>query len=354
MKVIFIIANMSGGGSERVISILANKFIEKNIDTSIVMTAGNTVAYELDSKVETVSMGSTTGGSMKKRLERIKNMRAFFSKDENKDAILISFGPGTSFYTVMADMGLKHKLIISERNNPGACPHPILRNIVYRKADVLSFQTKMAMECFPKSIQRKGVVIANPIRNDLIEPYKGEREQTVVAVGRLEPQKNYPLLLTAFSIFKKNNPDWTLHIYGQGFLLEELKASLADLEINDTSVIFEGFCKDVNERIKKSGMYVLSSDFEGISNALLEAMALEIPVISTDCPIGGSSMCIENGLNGMLTPVGNAKALADAMDYMANHTSEALKMGVEAGEIRRIYSEDNITNSWIKVLEEIK
>ena len=352
MKVVFTIANMAGGGSERVISILANQFVKRGIDTAILMTAGNTIEYALDSKVETVSMGGTSGGSMKKRIERISAMRQYFMQEGNKDAVLVAFGPGTAFYTWMSSLGLGNKLIISERNDPSACPHPILRNMVYNRASRLVFQTYQARDCFPKRIAQRGEVIPNPIKPNLPEPYVRERPKTVVAVGRLEDQKNYPLLIKAFSEFHKEFGEYSLHIYGKGYLEEELKRlSYNELELTDKNVIFEGFRTDVNDCIRNAGMYILSSDYEGISNALIEALAMGIPTISTDCPIGGSAMCIKDGVSGLLVPVGDATKLAEAMKKLAENEEYASLLGQKALEIRNKYDENTITENWINIIK---
>ena len=220
MKVIFVIVSMGGGGAERVISILANQFVKRGIDVTIMMTAGDEVAYELDERIHLFCAGKSSGGSMKKRIDRIKNMRKVFK--ENRDSIIISFGPGTSFFAVTADLFLKHKFIISERNDPAICPYPKLRNIVYNRAEKLVFQTEDAMRCFPQKMQQKGCVIPNPISGKLPEPYAGVRQKTIVAVGRLEDQKNYVLLINAFHKFHEEYPDYELHIYGKGSLQEKL------------------------------------------------------------------------------------------------------------------------------------
>ena len=174
MKIIFVMVNMAGGGAERVISILANRFVKLGYQVAILMTAGDTVAYELDPAIELFCAGSVSGGSMKKRLERIKNMRRFLKK--NRDAVLVSFGPGTSFFTVLADLFLDHPLCISERNDPAACGHPYLRNLIYARADRLVFQTEDAMQSFPEKLRKKGCVIPNPVMKGLPSAFVGERE----------------------------------------------------------------------------------------------------------------------------------------------------------------------------------
>lgn len=347
MKVIFVIVSMGGGGAERVISILANQFVKKGIDVTIMMTAGDEVAYELDERIHLFCAGETSGGSMKKRIERIRNMRRFFK--ENRDSIIISFGPGTSFFAVVADLFLGHTFIISERNDPAICPYPKLRNMVYNRAKELVFQTEDALKCFPAGIQKKGCVIPNPISAKLPAPYEGERQKIIVAVGRLEDQKNYPLLLRAFQKFHALHEDYELHIYGQGSLKESLEAQIEGLGLTD-SVLLKGFQKNVPEQIKTAGIYVLSSDYEGVSNALLEAMAVGLPVVATDCPIGGCSLCIEDGSNGLLIPVGNEEELVKALRRLAEEPALAAGMGRKAAKVRERFSEENIAARWEAIL----
>ena len=348
MKVIFVIVSMAGGGAERVISILANRFVKKGIDVSIVMTAGDTVAYELDSKVELYCAGEVTGGSVLKRVKRIKNMRDYFKK--SRDAVIISFGPGTSFFAVLADLFLKHPFVISERNDPAACPHPKLRNLVYRRADRIIYQTKDAMECFPPALQKKGCVIPNPLKEGLPEVFNGEREKTIVAVGRLETQKNYGLLLEAFAAFIQKHPEYMLHIYGKGSLEKELKEKAKAVGVS-SNIVWEGFQTDVLSKIGRAGMYVISSDYEGISNAMLEAMAIGLPVVATDCPIGGASMCIQDGVNGLLVPCRDKNALTDALLKLAKDRELARKIGREATNVRESFAEETISNLWIDQAE---
>jgi len=348
MKILFTIANMVGGGSERVLANLANDFVNKGHEVAILMTAGNDIAYELDSKVKTFSIGSRTGGSVIGRIKRIFAMRKAFRQDKNQ--VIVSFGTETNMFALLAGIGLKNKIVISERNDPNQCGFAKIRDMIYPLAEGHVFQTEDAKKCFSKKIQSKSVVIPNPLKEELPSACEGERRKEIAAVGRLTPQKNHKLLLKAFRLFCEKHPDYKLVIFGQGELEQELKDYAKTLELED-KVVWKGFAADVLEQIRESAMYVLSSDYEGISNSLAEAMAIGLPVISTDCPIGGSKMCIEHGVNGMLVPIQDERALAEAMCYLAENEDVAKNMGRKACEIRTSLSQDVISEMWLSVLQ---
>ena len=156
--------------------------------------------------------------------------------------------------------------------------------------------------------------------------------------------------MDAFAGFHQNFPEYELHIFGQGSLEKELRNRAAHLGVAEY-VIFEGFRKDILETIKTYAMYVLSSDYEGMPNSLMEAMALGLPCISTDCPIGGSALCIQDGENGRLTPTGDAKALREAMEWIAQDSNRAEVIGQRAAEIRERFSEEKICELWRSFIE---
>ena len=349
-KVIFVVASMAGGGAERVIAILANQFVQQGIEVSIMMTAGEDVVYQLDRRVELVSIGGKTGGSMKARFMRIKKMRDYFKV--NSPAVAVVFGLGASFFVVMANVFLKNKMIISERNDPNACTHPHLRNLVYSRADYMVYQTEMARDEFPEYLKKRSAVIANPISSNLPKRWGGKREKKVVAVGRLEKQKNYEMMLKAFAKFYEKHPEYQLHIFGKGYLESSLKKMADSLQISE-AVVWEGFSRNVWRQIESAAMYILSSDYEGISNSMLEALGLGLPVISTDCPIGGSRMCIQNRENGILVPVGESQALAQAMCEVVEDEEFAKKIADNAYKIREKFSEENISGQWLNVISRL-
>ena len=342
-KIVFVVPDMAGGGTERVISLLANEFVGKGIPTAILSFAGSQQAYPLDPRVETVSAGEASGGSMAVRIKRLAYMRAYFKK--NKGCRIFSFSTYGTGFVVLSTLFMKRNMVVSERIDPKSCDHKLYRNFFYLFARRLVCQTQDCVECFPQILQRKAVVIGNPVSPDIPPRFEGERRKRIVSAGRLEPQKNHHLLIEAFAAFSEKHPDFMLDIYGKGYLEEELKRDAERRGIAD-KVIFHGFCKNMREEIRDSAMFVLSSDYEGLSNSLLEAMAMGLPVISTDCPIGGSRVCIQNDRNGLLVPMRDASALTDAMAKIADNSEYSEIMSRKAEKIKNKYKISEIARKY--------
>ena len=343
MKILFVVSALHGGGAERVIATLASRYAQSGDEVTILMTAGDACVYPLHKKVKIISIGQQSHGNPFVQIGRLMRMRNYFKA--HRASRIVSFGTSINLFTILASLGLKNRVIVSERNDPDRCNYKALRNVIYHLGRGFVFQTEDARAHFPVSIQRRGVVIPNPIRRDLPTVYSGTREKKIAAAGRLEPQKNHMLLLEAFAGFHEHHPEYTLHIFGKGRLEQELKKKAVALKIKDY-VVFEGFRSDILETIRTYGMYVLSSDYEGISNSLMEAMALGIPCIATDCPIGGSALCIKHGVSGLLVPTGERAALQAAMEKLAGDVALSSRIGENAAEIRNTFAEEKIADRW--------
>ncbi len=356
-KTIFFITNaLSGGGAERVMSNLANYLTNKGYTIKFILLNGDTVVYPLDSSVEIIVRTDKNG---RDTLAQIKFIRQYMK--QNKDALFVSFFTHQNIYTILASIGIRARVLVSERNDPNNSFAPNLkkimdplRKILYKNhhCKKVIFQTSGAADYFSKKIKNKGLVIPNPLKKEHIPAYYGDRKNTVVAVGRLNSQKNYPLLLKAFNKFSQHHPQYKLEIYGDGVLRPKMEDFINRNDLAD-KVELCGFCQNVHERIIDAGMYVMSSDFEGLSNALIEAMALGLPVISTDHPPGGAREYITDYDNGILTPVGDIDALADAMCYVAEHPDKAKEMAKNAAAVRDKLSFDDICKKWQAVFDSI-
>lgn len=348
MKIVFMIPNMTGGGTERVISLLSDEYVKRGYEVAIMQFAGYEHAYELNGKVEDFSVASRSNGNPFTMLKKLVRIRRFFR--QNPDCRIFAFCVMGAVYAALTTWGMERYLLVAERNSPDSCNIKRLRNWAYRRADRITFQTEDGIGYFPGDIAAKARVIPNPVDASVPERYEGLRDHRVVTVGRLHRQKNHALLLHAFSDFSRRFPDYELHVYGKGELEESLRKLAKELGIED-KVVWHGFCADVREEIKDAGMFVLSSDFEGISNSMLEALAMGIPTISTDCPIGGARIYIENGESGLLVPAGDRQALTEAMCRVAGDQALAEKLSINAARIKEKYSLSGIAEEFLKAAD---
>lgn len=349
MKIVFVIPDMPGGGTERVVALLSNEYARKGHSVSIMLFAGNQTAYALDGRVEVVSMAGASSGSFRIRLKRLDNMRRYFKK--NKGCLIYSFSTIGTGFIVLSTIGMPRNMLVSERTDPNSCNHKWYRNFFYRFARVLICQTREAAESFPGYLRRKTIVIPNPVDSKgLPGVYCGERKKKVVSLGRLEYPKNQELLIEAFEEFHKKFSEYTLHFYGKGTKEGALKMMTARKHLED-AVVFHGFCSNAAEEAADSAMFVLSSDYEGVSNSMAEAMAMGIPVISTDCPPGGCRTYIEDGRNGLLVPVGDAHGLAEAMERIASDRKLAEQLSAEGAKIRDKYPVEKIAERMLQAAQ---
>ena len=219
-----------------------------------------------------------------------------------------------------------------------------LRLRLYRRLDCLVCQTEDARAYFPGDI--KTVVIPNPITDSLPDPIQGERKHRVVSFSRLESQKNIPMLIDAFNQFRKSHPDYTLDIYGQG----SLKDRLVEMASGNESIHFWPFTTDIHHSILDASMFALASNYEGLSNAMIEAMGCGIPTVVTDCPCGGARMVIRDGENGLLVPVGDSQKMAEAMCRIADDRVLSEKLSKKGTEIRQKLDKRVIARQWEEVI----
>lgn len=347
MNILIYTPVISGGGSERFSVVLSAGLANSGHEVTLLTGKPQANEYDVSSRVNRYCMESTrniftTGLEIKK-----------YASQHDTD-IIISIGilPNIMF-GIMKCLGMKTPVVMSERNAPKqdhlSRISKTLRFLFFRFADAYVFQTPDAMAFYSKSIQKRGVVIPNPIREGL--PFRSEmHKKEIVAIGRLMPQKNYPMLLKAFEIVCRENEDYILRIFGKGKYEAELRQLTLSLGI-ENRVMFEGFSTNVHEAIKDSDIYVMSSDFEGLPNALMEAMAMGFPVVSTDCPAGGPRMLIKNGLNGLLVPVGNAAAMARAILRLINEPERKEAMGAKAMHISDDCNVATIIRRWEELLK---
>lgn len=355
MKILFCIGNLSKGGAERVVANLCNYLIKED-ETTIVTTKGKKSEYNLDERIKINCLENEEANKnfILKNIERIKKLQKIV-KNENPD-IIISFLPEPSYRILFLKIfNHKLKVIVSVRNDPKVEYKSILSKcvmkILYPLANGFVFQTQEAKEYFNKNIQKKSVIIPNPIEEEfLCEPYTGKREKIIITVGRLEEQKNHKMLIDAFSKLPKEFSEYKLIIYGEGSLRKELEKQIKDLKLLNR-VLLPGQVDNIKEKIYKASLFVLSSKYEGMPNALMEAMALGIPCISTDCPCGGPRFLIKDGYNGYLVPINDTYSLYKTMQNVLD--KEQTEISKRANKIIVNLNPNKINKDWHEYINKI-
>ena len=358
MKYLFVNASLTDGGSERVMAMLANQFADSGLDTSMLLLREKEVAnYTVSPNLKCHQLHYGTSNKLKIFLKRFRQVRRYV-KEYQPDAI-ISLMWDINIFTLIACLGLRSKIIVSERGYPKAETNNELEKLwkefgqsyVYLLANRIVLQTAQVRQYYRPAVQKKCVVIPNPISPNLPEVWDKEREKRIVAAGRFTAQKNFPMLIRAFAAFHAVHPDYELVIYGEGSLRAKYIKLINELNVSDC-VKLPGYVSDVNDRMRSAAMYVSSSDFEGISNAMLEALAMGVPSICTDCPVGGAAMAIQNGENGVLIPVGDEQALYQQMCRLAENHQYAKKISENSLKVKEEYSVEKIANEWIRIINE--
>ena len=353
MKILFCIDSLRKGGAERVVSNLANAFVQENQDIDILTVSKSKIEYDLDSRIK-VSFLEETGSKESKILLKIKKFvkRSNLMKKKIKQIkpdIIVSFLPYTSFVTLNAVKNIP--VIVSVRNDPAVEYSSKIFNFfmrrLYPKAKGFIYQTQEAKDYFKGILDVECKVIPNSINPDFIveNEFQGERKKEIVSVGRLYDQKNQKLLIESFLEISEKIPEYKLIIYGEGYKRDELQQLIDDNSMND-KIFLPGNIKNVKEKIYDSSLFVLSSDYEGMPNALMEAMCLGLPVISTDCPCGGPHFFIKNEENGLLIDVGNKEQLKSAILKIIENKELAKKISKNAIKVSEKVEPKIINKEW--------
>ena len=390
-KVVFFIDSLTIGGAERVVSVLSEHLVKQNYDVSIVMLFKREIVYQINPEVHIIYADELTVntyfGKLIQRLFRLWSkfrakvyvpiMRRLGKKEklpkwnetsfyfyatyampyrellkQNKDCTAFGFLIRSNISMLMAAKGTGVKTVFCERNNPVRPDMPPniikIRDKVYHRCTSAVFQTEEEMAYYTK-IKGEKAVIPNPIKENLPERFIGARRHEIVNFCRMSSQKNIPLLIDAFEMLLQDHPDYTLRIYGEGPEKDNLKAYIREKHLKDKAFI-EEFASDIHERIKDAAMFVSTSDFEGLSNSMLEAMAIGLPTVCTDCDGGGARMMIEDHMNGLLVPKGDKQAVYHAMKAIVEDEALSDKLSENAEKIKIKLSVDNIVKEWIKMI----
>lgn len=358
-KIAFITGSLAEGGAQKVIAILASQCANMSDDVYLIVLRDQEEAYKISEKVKCIRLKGTEGKFQV--IKRIIALRKII--EENSIDTLIPFLPIISLYTLIAKWGLRKRIIMTERADPNIniwtakisnkdrVGSFFMRTLgLYGLADWMVFQTPDAQSYYSKRIQKKSCIIPNPLDTDSLPPrFEGEREKTIIAAGRFSEEKNFTMLLQGFAKFHKDFPDYKLLLCGEGKMRGEFESLVNQLCLKE-SVTMPGFAKDLPHIMQNKAMYISTSNHEGISNSMLEALGMGIPTIVTDCPVGGARMFVRTDDNGILIPMNDESALVEAMKKIASDYEYADRISRNAVAIREELSARKICERWLELI----
>ena len=278
--------------------------------------------------------------------------------EEEKPDIVISFCNKANFRASLSMVGINIPLLVSVRNDPKMdyAPYALMTSIMSKRANGCVFQTNTAKAWFSGKLQGKSKIIINPIDDRYINVEYAGRDDVdrIATVGRISKQKNQLLILQAMDSLREKYPKLVLEIYGSDFgdgTKEILDRYIVEHNLTER-VKFMGVCDNLETRLQ-GAIFVLSSDYEGMPNALMEAMAIGMPVVATDCPCGGPRDLIRDGNNGFLFDVGDARELAGSLNILLSDKDKRLSLGMAAMKIRKQADSKTIYSQWKEYITEI-
>jgi glycosyltransferase involved in cell wall biosynthesis len=347
-KLLFYVNTLGHGGAERVMVNLANAFSSQGFECTLVTSFPLEWEYECSEDVKRINLyDARICGGLKRNFRLIKALRRVI-KSESPDTV-VSFMAEPNFRMLFASIGMKCRKIVSVRNDPNKeYPNAVfkfLAKTLYRLADGVVFQTKDAQEWFPKSIRRKSCIIMNQVNDVFYKTPLADERFDIVTTGRLTTQKNHKMLIEAYSRVADQITS-NLMIYGEGELRGELEAYVRELGLED-KVFLPGATKNVPEVLRNAKAFVLSSNYEGMPNSLLEAMAMGLPCVSTDCPCGGPREILSSLGSEHLVEVGNVEQMAVALKFFCSLNEEQTRDIMSATrKISARFNSEEVINNW--------
>ena len=351
MKIEFFVGEFSEGGAERVISILANELINRGHEVAILKYFNSINYYKTDERIKIYSLEKKNGTRSK-----IKNIVFLHKHLKDFDGVFVSFLAPFNILALIANIGNKTPLIVADRNDPARLPGNkylrMLRDYLYCFADKVVVQTMKNKAYFSKKVQKKTEVIYNPL---ILSGKEGKalntkKNKEIINIGRLEPQKNQDMLIDVFSKFHQSHPEYKLVIYGEGSYRKELENKINELNLIDY-VSLPGNVKDIFDRLCECEFFVLSSNYEGMPNALIEAMGLGVPVVSTR--VSGATDLIEDGVNGLLIDLNDKEELLKTMEKLALDEKMRKSIAEESSKIVDLLNSDRICDRWEKIIKDV-
>lgn len=361
-KIAFHLNCLEQGGAERVVTNLANQFAKNGYQVVIATEWYGENEFQPDEKVRRVHVGLKEEDQKKHRIIqfflRVKYLKEFLKKE--KPDILIPFARKAIYRGLMAAYFMKIPVLISIRTDPAGHYEEISDKIqiplLFPRADGCVFQTEGARDFFAPRLQKNSRIILNPIHPKYIGvPMPEKRNKTVVQSGRLVDFKNQPMLIQAFVNVHRKHPEYDLKIYGGDSFdgtKEILEALITENHAEDY-IHLMGASDALEKELRDAALFAFTSDWEGLPNALMEAMALGLPIVATDCPCGGPRTIMTNEVDGLLIPIKDQQALEDGINRLIEDTDLAERLGRQARKIADKANGEAVFEQWKEYIEQL-
>lgn len=348
MKLSLVTSTLHPGGSERVMSLLANNFAKRGYEVEIVCVNKHIVFYPIDEKVKIRFAENEVGTSIFKKAIWLRH----HIKKEKPD-VIIAFMLEVYCMVLACTIGINIPVISSERIDPHffSKAKRLLSWILLRRTTHLVVQTNSIKNYHSQSIQTKTSVIPNPVTNKVFDIQPLEKENKLIAVGRLDNQKNYPMMIQTFRKIASDFPTWTLCIYGEGPERNALQQIILQNHLCDR-VMLLGKTDRIIEEMNKSKVFVMTSQFEGMSNAMLEAVCVGLPVITTD--VSGAAELVEEGKGGYIVKKNNCSEFETRLRKLLSDENLIKEMSVFNRNKASLFEEQRIVDIWEKLINKVK
>jgi GalNAc-alpha-(1->4)-GalNAc-alpha-(1->3)-diNAcBac-PP-undecaprenol alpha-1,4-N-acetyl-D-galactosaminyltransferase len=362
MKVTLVIYSLGGGGAERVMSILANYWIDHGWDIALILLVppAEPSFYPLDPRIQVQSLGISGNSenllaALGNTWQRVKILRRAIMASQPD--VVISFMSSINVYTILACWKLNIPTIVSEHIYPTMTDaNKIWQRVMkwaYRRADLLTVLTQNALPFYPAASGYRTIVMPNPVLAP--SPKVGTERvlvsPSVIAIGRLHPQKGFDLLIKAFHRIQDQCPGWQLTILGEGPLRSQLEDLRDQLQLT-SRVHLPGLVTNIPDYLRQADLFVMPSRFEGFPMALCEAMAYGLPVLAADC-LSGPRDIIEDGVNGVLVPTEDIDALAAKLLALMSDSTQREKLAHYAPQILDRFGLEQVMALWQSAIDRV-
>ena len=362
MKVTLVIYGLGGGGAERVMSIVANYWVSQGWDVTLILLVAPTQPpfYPLDPRIQLKSLDLASKSATKlvaicNTWRRIVGLRTAIIASQPD--VVISFMNSVNVYTIAACTNLNMPTIVSEHIYPGFNDaNQVWQSIMkwaYRYADLVTVLTQNALPFYPATKGYRAIVMPNPVTKPDLVAATTQLLSTpsLIAIGRLHPQKGFDLLMRAFAQIQAKYPDWQITILGEGPMRSALEQLRSQLQLTDR-VHLPGLVTNVPAYLQQADIFVMPSRFEGFPMALCEAMASGLPVLAADC-LSGPREIVENGVNGVLVETENVDALAAGLDALMSDPAQRQRLAQAAPQILDRFGVEQVMGIWQAAIDSV-